>query len=186
MSKNAFINKYISNANKIIDTNDLDAARMYVRETIAVFKNEIPNIGMHLDYTSINSSRKDYVNDTRIIKSHLENYRANLKNGIITDNGNRQTINVNASSNNINKNSNDINIVMTIDKIRDNINDNTYLGENEKIELLQKLEEIEKLQKSKESKSKKWNIAKDILGFILDKGADIAIMYIPQILKAIQ
>ena len=52
-------------------------------------------------------------------------------------------------------------------------------------ELLNKLDEIVELQKSKDSKTKKWDKAKKILGFILDKGADIAIMYIPQILKAI-
>ena len=75
---------------------------------------------------------------------------------------------------------------MNIDEVRKNITDNTYLGDIEKEELLQKLKDIEELQKSKESKSKKWGIAKGILSFILDKGADIAIMYISQILKAIQ
>lgn len=40
-------------------------------------------------------------------------------------------------------------------------------------------------KKSKESRAKKWEKAKKILSFILDKGADIAIMYIPQIINAI-
>ena len=57
--------------------------------------------------------------------------------------------------------------------------------ENKK-ELLDKLDEIIELQKSKESKAKKWAKAKSILAFLLDKGADIAIMYIPHILSAIQ
>ena len=74
---------------------------------------------------------------------------------------------------------------MSIDEIRDNITDNTYLSDTSKQELLNKLDEIIELQKSKESKSKKWDKAKAILAFLLDKGADIAIMYIPQILLAI-
>ena len=39
-------------------------------------------------------------------------------------------------------------------------------------ELIEKLNEITELQNSKESKSKKWDKAKKILSFLLDKGAD--------------
>ena len=74
---------------------------------------------------------------------------------------------------------------MSIEDIKSNIDENTYLSDLDKKELLNKLDEILELQKSKDSKTKKWDKAKKILGFILDKGADIAIMYIPQILKAI-
>jgi len=74
---------------------------------------------------------------------------------------------------------------MNIEDIKANIEENTYLSDYDKEELLNKLEEIVELQKSKDSKSKKWDKAKKILAFLLDKGADIAIMYIPQILKAI-
>ena len=74
---------------------------------------------------------------------------------------------------------------MTIDDIRKNIEDNSYLSDPEKNELFEKLNEIVELQKSKESKTKKWDRSKKILAFLLDKGADIAIMYIPQILAAI-
>ena len=82
-------------------------------------------------------------------------------------------------------NTNSINFSMNIEDIKANIEENTYLSDYDKEELLNKLEEIVELQKSKDSKSKKWDKAKKILAFLLDKGADIAIMYIPQILKAI-
>lgn len=188
MSKNTFINEYITKANKIIELNDMFQAKEFIKETITVFKTEIPNIEMRLDYTNFykNDSDSDYINDTKIVKAHLENYRANIKSGLVKDNEKGQIINVNASSNNTNNNSNIMTINMSIDEVRKNISDNTYLGVTEKDELLQKLKEIEDLQKSKESKSKKWSVAKNILSFILDKGADIAIMYIPQILNAIQ
>ena len=69
--------------------------------------------------------------------------------------------------------------------IRKNIEDYSYLSDPEKNEVFEKLNEIVELQKSKESKTKKWDRAKQILAFLLDKGADLAIMYIPQILAAI-
>ena len=88
--------------------------------------------------------------------------------------------------NNSNTNINENYFNLSVQDVRKNIDENTYLGDNEKKELIQKLEEIEELQKSRESKNKKWKIAKGIFKFIIDKGADIAIMFIPQILKAIQ
>ena len=74
---------------------------------------------------------------------------------------------------------------MSIEDIKSNIYENTYLSDSDKKELLNKLDEIVKLQNSKDSKTKKWDKAKKILAFLLDKGADIAIMYIPQILSAL-
>lgn len=95
-------------------------------------------------------------------------------------------VNINNTNNNsnVNNNNNSIN-VMSIDDIRESIEENTYLSDNDKSELLSKLEEIKELQTSSDSKSKKWEIGKKLLSFVLDKGADIAIMFIPQILKAI-
>lgn len=88
------------------------------------------------------------------------------------------------NNNNTNVNSNLLN-VMSFQEIRNQIEDNTYLDDDSKTELMNKLSEIEDLCNSIESKSKKWSKAKSILSFVLDKGADIAIMFIPKILEAI-
>lgn len=95
-----------------------------------------------------------------------------------------QPIQVNVNNTNTNVNSNSLN-VKSFQEIRDQIEENTYLDDNSKTELMNKLSEIEDLCNSKESKSKKWSKAKAILAFVLDKGADIAIMFIPKILEAI-
>lgn len=92
---------------------------------------------------------------------------------------------VNVNINNSNTNNNCISINLSIDEIKQVIEENSMIGEKEKEELLQKLEEIKDLQNSSKNKNEKWKIAKNILTFVVDKGADIAIMYIPQILKAI-
>ena len=95
-------------------------------------------------------------------------------------------VNVTTTNNNSNTNVNTISLnVLSFQEIRDQIEENTYLDDNSKTELMNKLSEIEDLCNSKESKSKKWSKAKAILAFVLDKGADIAIMFIPKILEAI-
>lgn len=90
-----------------------------------------------------------------------------------------------SNKNNVsNSNINSLNI-MSYDEIRNEIENNTFLDDKSIKELLDKLNEIIEIEKSNESKAKKWNDAKKIFAFILDKGADIAIMYIPLILQAI-
>ena len=141
--------------------------------------------GLH-NYASAIGSKPNEIENIRIVKGKLEYLLNRVDNPELYTGKSEKTININASSNNNISNSNNIEIYFSLEDIKDKIQDNTYLGDKEKEELLIKLKEIEELQKSKESKTKKWNIAKKILGFILDKGADIAIMFIPQILKALQ
>lgn len=96
-------------------------------------------------------------------------------------------VNINNTNNNSNINNNLFSIeILSIEDIKKRLEENTYLGNNEKEELFTKLEEIKELQESTVSKAKKWKIGKNIMAFILDKGADIAIMFIPKIIEAIQ
>lgn len=88
--------------------------------------------------------------------------------------------------NNNNTNNNTVNNVNNIIDIKSIIENNSMLSDKEKEELIQKLNVLEQLQKSDKSKKEKWKTAKEILRFIIDKGVDIAIMFLPQILKAIQ
>ena len=182
MSKNSLLNGYIARADEIIEVKDMSEAKNFIRETITVFREEIPNILRGLDYINMPEDDSDYIEDVKLIRAHLKNHRANLKSGLIKSGEKNQTINVN----NLNNNTNTITINMQIEDVHQSIEDNTYIGDSEKEELLNVLKEIKELQSSQENKSKKWDKAKGILAFILDKGADIAIMYIPQILKALQ
>ena len=144
------------------------------------FSNGLKNYAM-----SIGGKNPNQIENVRIIKSKLELLEVEIENPTLYQNNGRisnNTFNLNNSNTNINENY----FNLSVQDVRKNIDENTYLGDNEKKELIQKLEEIEELQKSRESKNKKWEIAKGIFKFIIDKGADIAIMFIPQILKAIQ
>lgn len=83
-------------------------------------------------------------------------------------------------------NNNITNYQMNLNDIKTIIEDNTMLGDKDKEILLKYLDDLKELQKSKKSKNEKWKVIKEILRFVVDKGADIAIMFLPQIIKALQ
>ena len=138
-----------------------------------------------ISYGSVPGYETNEIENIQIIKGKLEYLLNRVDNPDLYNKQKGSGITISTTNNNTNTNSNNVTLNMSIDNIRENILDNTYLSDTAKDELLDKLNEIVELQKSKESKSQKWNKAKTILAFLLDKGADIAIMYIPQILNAI-
>ena len=134
-------------------------------------------------YASVPGHETNEIENIKIIKSKLEYLLNRSDNPDLYNKQNNSGITI--SNVNNNNNTNNVNLNMSIEDIKSNIDENTYLSDLDKKELLGKLDEIIELQKSKESKTKKWDKAKKNLAFLLDKGADIAIMYIPQILKAL-
>ena len=134
-------------------------------------------------YVSVPGYETNEIENIKIIKSKLEYLLNRGDNPDLYDKQNNSSITI--SNINNNNNTTNVNLNMSIEDIKSNIDENTYLSDLDKKGLLCKLDEIVELQKSKESKTKKWNKAKKILEFLLDKGADIAIMYIPQILKVL-
>lgn len=134
-------------------------------------------------YASVPGYETNEIENIKIIKSKLEYLLNRSDNPDLYTKQNNSGITI--SNVNNNNNTNSISFNMSIEDIKSNIDENTFLSDSDKKELLNKLDEIVELQKSKDSKTKKWDKAKKILAFLLDKGADIAIMYIPQILKAL-
>ena len=78
------------------------------------------------------------------------------------------------------------NNISNINEIKSNIENNSNINDNDKKELIKQLRKLEDLQNSNKSKNEKWRVAKDIIKFVIDKGVDVAIMYLPQIWKALQ
>ena len=78
------------------------------------------------------------------------------------------------------------NNISNINEIKSNIENNSNINDNDKKELIEQLRKLEDLQNSNKSKNEKWRVAKDIIKFVIDKGVDVAIMYLPQIWKALQ
>lgn len=134
-------------------------------------------------YASVPGNETNEIENIKIIKSKLEYLLNRVDNPDLYNDSKSSRITISTVNNNTN--SNNVSLNMSVEDIKSNIDNNTYLSDSDKSELLKKLDEILELQKSKDNKSQKWNKAKKILEFLLDKGADIAIMYIPQILSAI-
>lgn len=138
-----------------------------------------------IQYASVPGHETNEIENIKIIKSKLEYLLGRVDNPELYS---KKTTGINISNynNNENSNSNEINVSLSIPEIKEKIDNNTMIGDQEKKELLEKLDEIQELQQSGKSKNEKWKVAKGILAFIIDKGADIAIMFLPQILNAIK
>lgn len=94
-------------------------------------------------------------------------------------------LNVSISNENINKNYNyneNSIVIKSFIEIENEIKNNSYIGNEEKKDLIEKLIELEKIKNSNDSKTDKWVKIKTILSFLLDKGADVVIMFLPQII----
>ena len=181
---------------KTMIRNDIETCNKFIEENFAKYSDVQTLVGKYLiDYPDFNKGLIGYatisgritneIENIKIIKGKLEYLLNRVDNPDLYNKQNNSGTTIFNTNNNTNTNSNNITLNMSIDDIRENILDNTYLSDAAKEELLKKLDEIIELQKSKESKSKKWDKAKGILSFLLDKGADIAIMYIPQILNVL-
>lgn len=132
-----------------------------------------------LNYAKSVGSKRNEIDNIRIIKSKLEFLLDNGENMLYNK---RPNFGVNVNTNVINENNNKV-INMTYNEIENEIKDHTILGENDKKELLQILEELKELVASSKTKNEKWKILRGTLKFLADKGADIAIMFLPKIIE---
>lgn len=94
------------------------------------------------------------------------------------------TINFNIDNSNSNVNTTNINI--TFEKLEKEIKEDTNIQDDEKQEIIEKLNEIKEIQQSNKNKKQKWSAIKSILIFLLDKGVNFVITYLPQILLLIK
>lgn len=157
-----------------------------VQSLLGKYLIDYPNFSKGIiGYASVPGYETNEIENIKIIKGKLEYLLNRTDNPDLYNKQKSSGISISTTNNNLNSNSNTLNLNMSIEDVRKNIEDNTYLSNPEKDELVEKLNEILELQKSRESKAKKWDKSKKILSFLLDKGADIAIMYIPHILAAI-
>ena len=194
MSKIDTLNDYIEKCDGIKIMRDEKYANGYAKnlqdEIIGVYSDEIKNITYQLDsyapHTYVNGMVIDYIGDIAKLRAKLINYRDNLELGLSKGAVKRagQTININQSNTNSATASSNISFEQVVKNISE-IND-SILSEEEK-ELLQgKLLSIEKLKSSGEDKNKLWEKAKSVIGWILDKGVDVAIASLPYIMQVLQ
>lgn len=74
-------------------------------------------------------------------------------------------------------------INISFPEVKKQIENMSSLPEAEIQEILEKIEELREIVESNERKSKKWDKAKNIILWVLDKGVDVGIAFLPLLLK---
>ncbi len=151
----------------------------------------IPNLGMSAyGYNKEFGYAYDLINDRESLIHNLKSFKAKLEGFLcdfhfdsLNDSSNNSS---NASINNINvniENSNVLTVSITFEEAKKKIDDMPGLTDAEAEEIKSKIDELEKISKENINKKKKWEKVKPIISFIIDKGADVAIMIMGLILQ---
>ena len=126
------------------------------------------------------------IKNIKIIKNELESLLILNTQEIKNSNENVRKVENNYYNNNYNYNNNSnqntINVSCEIENIIKDIKNDDNINNSEKEEILNKLDEIKTISSSNEPKQTKWKKCKAIIQFLIDKGADFVITYLPQII----
>ena len=92
--------------------------------------------------------------------------------------------NITITNTNTNTNTNFLsNINYSFQDARNEISNNSSLNDSEYNEILEKIDALENIVNSSDLKRTKWNKAKEIIKWVLDKGFDVAKVILPLVLK---
>ena len=134
-----------------------------------------PDIGF--DYEFIDAST--LIHNLKLMKAKIEGAMLFQENPAKMSNSPNVITNIN--NNNVINNQIDINIAIDVAKQR--IQDLTALSKEQIDEINSKLEDFRKIADSKDKKTTKWEKAKPIFKYIIDKGLDVAKIVLPLIIN---
>lgn len=121
---------------------------------------------------SIYEDYEDMISDNDIVQNETK-FNKNIPNIIL----NIETKNLNSNVNNID---------ITFENVIENMNKDENLSDDNKKEIKDIINEINAIGNNKDlSKKDKWQKIKMLLSFLLDKGIDFVIAYLPQIILLI-
>lgn len=198
------INSYIQECKKVVEQNDNTFAYKTVKKMCGIFVGVIPGFKDELDYYNVTKEytgeQKDYLGDLEIIIGKLNFFMSTFgkysdvnKGGtnINTSIKNDSSINNsgNSTNNNSNVNTNTINATLDIkseiDRIREEIEADEVLGEEDKAEINEKLDEVEKVMGESNGNNEKWKKLKSVISWSTTKGYKIGKMIMPLIIKTL-
>ncbi|BFK81306.1 hypothetical protein I3900191A7_14510 [Clostridium baratii] len=176
---NKIVEKYIRQCEEIIKQNDVAKARKMQEIIISALKCEIIDIDENLDegFFSISGSGRDpnYIENIEKINSRLEVFLAQLSKIKKQDEDKSISILLNNNNNNNNTNNNiNNNMDLIFKKVKEEIENNEFMSEEEIKEVLEKISEIEAISKSDEAKNKKWFKLRPTMEWLGTKGVSVA------------
>lgn len=178
-------------------------------ELLTRYKSEIPHIDSDLSYylPDLNGHGHDiypdYISNLKKIKVRLEMFLVKIKEDKPIkkeEQSSGQTLNIyatsssdnhstNSSDNNntlSNTNNNTVDVKLLFEDARNKIEENASLGEEELQEILGKINELEELHDSDDKPRSKWNKSKEVMTWVLTKGAKVASIVLPLITEVIK
>lgn len=196
MNKVELIESYINRCEEVIITKNTNKANILTKEIVAVFENEIEDIKNELNRYSgaaLFGDAIDYISDLTLLKQKLINYKINvesenekMKYDLELAKLKQPQISANAEASSTQTTSVSANIAITIgqtlEKI-DSIKDES-INATDKEKLKDYLYSLEGI-KTTNNKNKFWEKSKEVLKFIVDKGADAAVALLPYIVSGL-
>lgn len=123
-----------------------------------------------------NLGEEALIENLSLMKPKLEAYMWGWNDTPDTSTSQRST-NVNVTVNN------DVSITVTFEQVRSQIEEMTYLTNEQTQEILDKITEIEEALSDNGSKKSKWEKVKPVLAWLIDKSVDVGIPLLSLILK---
>lgn len=172
MSKTSTISSYINKCELYVQSDNLKEIKDFIDEVICVYNNEIPGFTERLYTTSVmrmyeRINIEQAKSDIKNIKAMLNNYKDNIKCGLLNSERGKNEININnvANAEAIS------NVNITLEQVINNINElsDDVLSKEEKEELEDKLRALESIVNSGD-KDKIQNKLNKIFNFALEKG----------------
>lgn len=186
------INSDLKKIDEVIDSNDVSALIEVHRIIDSKYQSSFEDWGkstyMYNDEFGFDYGELEDTNDVDTLVHNLKIMHGKLealRDGFVElRKTSDKSVNVAVNNSNENHNENNIDINLTFEQAKQRLEDMPGLDQPATEELQGKVDELENISKDKStSKKKKWEKVKPILQFAIDKGADIAIVFMQLVLQ---
>lgn len=136
-------------------------------------------LGFDYNYIGIDSIKENLYTMKSKLEGYLQGYDLKF---VETFKSNKPLVYNYNNNENVNSNSNKTEINLDFNVINDNIRNMESLTNEETEEILKRIKELEEIYKSNDKRKNKWEKAKKIAIWLLDKSVDVAIQVLPILL----
>lgn len=184
--KLSLLDEYIAQLQTAISNKDNEDCKRLQKQIVAVYGKEIEGLTDRLDNYSTGayygSRAVDYIGDASLLHAILINYKTNLASGLYRVIQSKDgAVNVTQTVHQEVETEITISLEQTISAIND-IPEETLSADDKEV-LCGKLSSLSVMKNR--DKTARWEKAKDIIKWVLDKGIDVAIAALPYILQAL-
>lgn len=138
------------------------------------------NFGFDYNYADIDSLKENLYTMKSKLEGYLQDYDLKLTESLKT---NKPLIYNYNNNENANVNSNKIEMKLDFNIIKENIKNMESLTNEETEETLKRIKELEDIYKSNDKRKNKWEKAKKVAIWLLNKSVDVAIQVLPILLE---